>query len=92
MQPTLESSTHLDSAVAALNKNRDSEWSTAASTPSDKFDVQSVLTHEMGHAAGLDHQGSRPCIMYGYFVKGEQRRTPCSAEAQDLVNVYNSPH
>lgn len=93
-QPTLTSgsTTHLYWTESSLNKAYAADWSTASTTASNKYDVRSVVAHEMGHAAGLGHNTGTACIMYATFAKGEQRRTPCTAEKNELISRYNNPH
>ena len=51
------------------------DWSTNGKA--DKFDVESVLAHEMGHVAGLDHVNGRSnglLTMYPSTAPGETHK------------------
>jgi Matrixin len=51
-----------DEADMALNGNV--AWSSGCGPVSGRYDVQTVLLHENGHVAGLDHATSTSSIMY----------------------------
>jgi hypothetical protein len=42
-------------------------WHTGCATVAGSFDLQSVLLHENGHVAGLDHASSAASVMYPYY-------------------------
>ena len=42
-------------------------WHTGCTDVAGSFDVQSVLLHENGHVAGLDHAASTASVMYPYY-------------------------
>lgn len=56
--------TSIDEADMALNTNFN--WETDESA-SQKFDAETVLLHENGHALGLGHEESKPSIMAPYY-------------------------
>lgn len=58
--------------------------------PSNKMDFQTSVTHELGHALGLDHTINRDCSMYSYQDYGEVRRTLCADEKAAIRGVYGS--
>lgn len=62
--------------------------STGTSTPSTKYDYQTAITHELGHAFGMDHGGSTSCIMYASLGAGTMRRTACSTESSAMRTAY----
>jgi hypothetical protein len=49
------------------------------------FDVQAVLTHELGHPVGLEHVTNDAQTMYGFVATGETHKR--SLEAGDLAGV-----
>jgi hypothetical protein len=67
-------------------------WSTAlngavngCSGTAGAFDVQAVLTHELGHPVGLEHVTNDAQTMFGFVATGETRKR--SLEAGDLAGV-----
>jgi hypothetical protein len=54
-----------DEADMALNTRV--PWHTGCTTVANSFDVQSVLLHENGHVAGLDHADSTASVMYPFY-------------------------
>jgi hypothetical protein len=66
------------------------EWSTTGAP--DKFDVESVLAHEIGHVAGLDHVNGRAnalLTMYRSTAPGEtHKRTLAKGDLSGLDALY----
>lgn len=50
---TLPSAGPLESVTIALDQNE--EWFVGGDAPADKLDFSAVITHEIGHAIGVDH-------------------------------------
>ena len=42
-------------------------WHTGCTTVANSFDAQTVLLHENGHVAGLDHASSTASVMYPFY-------------------------
>lgn len=67
-------------------------WTAAGE--SDKFDVENVATHEMGHVAGLEHVDAPKdgCLtMYKFSGLGEvQKQTPGLGDKLGLDKLYQS--
>lgn len=63
-----------------------------AEADSSKMDLENILTHELGHALGLDdiyNSGCSEVTMYGYSEVGEiMKRTLELADVQGIQNLY----
>lgn len=60
-------------------------WSSSASCPSNKMDVENIATHELGHCWGADDEYGSGCsnaTMYGYASYGETKKR--SVESWDI--------
>lgn len=69
--------------------NPSQQFSTATPTPSGDFDVQSVATHEIGHALGLDHSGIAAAVMYPFGDVGQsQTRTLSVDDSAGIAFLY----
>lgn len=59
----------------------------------NSYDVQNVLTHELGHWFGLDDEYESKYInhtMYGYAIKGEIKKdTLTVGDEKSLFSIYN---
>lgn len=64
--------------------------SVSLTVPSDKFDFQTSMIHELGHALGLDHTYNRACSMYLYQAFSEVRRTLCADEKTAIRGIYGT--
>lgn len=63
---------------------------TGTAAPSTKYDYQTAISHELGHAFGMDHGGSTSCIMYASLGLATMRRTACSTEATAMRTAYGT--
>jgi hypothetical protein len=65
--------------------NPHAQFSTSTPPLANDFDLQSVATHEFGHALGLDHSGIAHAVMFpAGDTGGSQQRT---LSADDLIAV-----
>jgi hypothetical protein len=66
------------------------DWSTSGDL--DKMDVQNIVTHELGHAVGLDDMYQSTCsevTMYGYSTEGETKKRDLEpADITGLLTLY----
>jgi hypothetical protein len=53
-------------------------WHTGCTTVPNSFDAQTVLLHENGHVAGLDHASSTASVMFAFYQGAR-----CSLDALD---------
>jgi len=86
LNPNDYDSLRINDADVALNLRY--SWSAAETCPSDKFDVQNVGTHEVGHATGLADlydTGDSEQTMYGYVNYGETKKR--ALEGGDIAGV-----
>lgn len=61
--------------------------------PSGSFDLETVVLHELGHAAGLGDLYDAVCsseVMYGYLGKGEIRTTLRSGDTIGIQTLYGN--
>jgi hypothetical protein len=59
--------------------------------PTGQYDYQSLLTHELGHVAGFNHDPDSThtnCVMRADLLPTDLKRTPCGAETTALRNKY----
>jgi hypothetical protein len=62
------------------------DWSIGGSETT--MDVQNIVTHELGHAVGLDDMYQSGCsevTMYGYSTEGETKK--CTLEPDDIAGL-----
>ncbi|MBI2012099.1 matrixin family metalloprotease [Candidatus Daviesbacteria bacterium] len=75
-----------------LNKNLSWGMLNACVNNTSSYDVQNILTHELGHWIGLDDEYSSRFVnhtMYGYGYKGEIRKTTLtSGDINSAKSIY----
>ena len=74
-----------------INVNKSFDWANSAMP--DKYDVQSAMTHEMGHALGLcdkyETDWSTSWTMYGFMSKNDiSKRTLAARDVLDALTLY----
>lgn len=64
----------------------------AESIPTDRFDWESAILHELGHAIGfVEHTDNLGCSLHARLNAGELKRAPCAAEKQEYIRAYGLP-
>ncbi len=64
-QTTIPASGELKNVVVALDV--DENWFLLGDAPVDKVDFSSTVTHEIGHAIGIDHSASTEALMHANY-------------------------
>jgi len=71
------------------------KWSTSATPPSDRYDLESITVHEMGHFLHLTDlygHADRDKTMYGYGQPGEfKSRTLHEDDVKGILYIYGVP-
>lgn len=66
----------------------DRAWSTG--NDNVRVDLQSVATHEFGHALGLNHSADASSVMVTSYRQGRIRREPQADDIAGLIALYGS--
>lgn len=64
-------------------------WSTDPVTPSNAFDLETVVLHELGHAFGLDH-AAQGTVMQTFLDPGTQLRAPTEDDVEGMRFLYGT--
>jgi hypothetical protein len=64
------------------------QWSTAETTPANRYDLWSTVLHEVGHAAGLGHTNDGTAVMYASLKAGTQKRSLTFDDREGLLAAY----
>lgn len=70
--------------------NANLKWSTKSTPGSDEYDVQSVITHELGHAIGLDHSSAGSAMNGPYQPGTVSMRTLNQDDINGAISLYGS--
>jgi hypothetical protein len=70
--------------------NDNKTWSTAATTLSGRFDVESVMLHEFGHYLSLDHSTVQAAVMWPTIGSGTQKRTLNADDIAGIIAIYGA--
>lgn len=54
----------------------------------NRTDLQTTLSHELGHVQGLAHSAEESAVMWSLVRQNDQRRTPTEDDARGLCAVY----
>ena len=67
----------------------DLKWSSTGTPDSDAYDLQAVLTHEVGHVLGLAHAAHKDAVMAPSYAPGSiTQRTLSVDDQQAICAVY----
>lgn len=78
-----------NSKVVAINSAKRWAAPLTGSTPSDRFDFESVILHEIGHAIGISHSAASGAVMRPSISAGVQRRVLTADDAVALSGKYD---
>lgn len=64
------------------------QFSVAATPPVDKNDLQSMVTHELGHCQGLGHSPTDDSVMWAGLQRGQLARTLGQPDVDAICQLY----
>ncbi len=68
----------------------DPGWTWTTGTSGINTDLQSVATHEFGHALGLGHSAISAAVMYPSYTQGTNKRTPHQDDVDGILAIYGA--
>ena len=66
----------------------DPDWNWTTTDSNVLMDVQSVSTHEFGHALGLGHSADGGAVMYPSYLQGTLNRVPQCDDILGEISIY----
>jgi hypothetical protein len=76
-------------AASEFDMQLDPEWNWTTG-PAIQIDLQSVATHEFGHALGLNHSAQSSAVMYASYPSGTDKRTPTADDIAGITAIYGA--
>ena len=76
--------------ILDYRRYRDGVWSTSATIPSTKVDVQGVALHEFGHVLGLAHDNQPYAVMHFATYAGENQRSLSARDKDGAKYIYGA--
>ena len=76
-------------AAAEFDMQIDPEWTWSTGAPVN-IDLQSVVTHEFGHALGLNHSGDGSAVMYASYGAGSTKRSLTADDSAGMIAIYGA--
>lgn len=67
--------------------NTDYTWSTSSACPSGSYDLQSVMTHELGHTLCIGHSSYTNAVMYSITDSGTTWKRILSADDKNALRA-----
>jgi hypothetical protein len=68
----------------------DPDWAWTTADTNIKVDLQSVITHEFGHALGIGHSADQSAVMYASYASGVNKRTLQPEDISGAVAMYGT--
>lgn len=68
----------------------DPDWNWTTGNSGIVIDLQSVVTHEFGHALGLGHSADSNAIMYASYGTGQNKRDPRPDDVAAITAIYGA--
>lgn len=68
----------------------DPDWNWTTGNSGIVIDLQSVVTHEFGHALGLGHSADPTAIMYASYGTGQNKRDPRADDIAAITAIYGT--
>lgn len=69
-----------------IDINANYSWANGAAP--GRYDVQTIVLHEIGHSVGLDHSGNSNAVMYAYAYTNTTKRSLHSDDINGVQSIY----